>query len=102
MCHAPFDPETGLSDFGMRYYGAPMGRWISRDPLGDFGGANVYAYVANNPTTRTAYLGMRWTPARRAGSVLLPHTPSEAWVTERWPRMHRSMFHVGVPYIEQM
>jgi RHS repeat-associated protein len=44
-----FDPETGLSDFGMRYYSATLGRWLNRDPIGDLGGANVYAYVAGNP-----------------------------------------------------
>ena len=53
-----FDPETGVSDFGMRYYSATLGRWINRDPIGDLGGANVYAYVGNNPTNRTDYLGM--------------------------------------------
>ena len=42
----------------MRYYSATLGRWISRDPLGDLGGANVYAYVGNNPTNFTDYLGL--------------------------------------------
>ena len=62
MCHAPFDPETGLSDFGMRYYSATLGRWINRDPIGDLGGANVYAYVGNSPTNRTDYLGLMYIP----------------------------------------
>ena len=51
--------ETGLGDFGRRYYSATLGRWLNRDPLGDLGGANVYAYVANNPTNRTDYLGLK-------------------------------------------
>ncbi len=55
-----FDPETGLSDFGMRYYSVTLGRWINRDPICELGGANVYAYVANNPINRVDYLGMMW------------------------------------------
>ncbi|MEW6198852.1 MAG: RHS repeat-associated core domain-containing protein [Planctomycetota bacterium] len=71
-------PQAGLSDFGMRYYSATLGRWLNRDPIGDFatanlvrhsesrrrrtfsglGGANVYAYVGNNPTNFTDYLGL--------------------------------------------
>ncbi|MEW6198851.1 MAG: RHS repeat-associated core domain-containing protein [Planctomycetota bacterium] len=51
-----------MSDFGRRYCSATLGRWINRDPIGDFGGANVYAYVGNNPTNRTDYLGMMYIP----------------------------------------
>ncbi len=67
-----FDPKTGsprrispaadLSDFGKRYYSAVLGRWINRDPIGEPGGANMYAYVTNNPTNRVDYLGMMWIP----------------------------------------
>ncbi len=53
---------TGLSDFGMRYYSATLGRWLNRDPIGNLGGANVYAYVGNNPTNRTDYLGLMYIP----------------------------------------
>lgn len=43
------DEETGLIYFGYRYYSPELGRWISRDPLGETGGANLYGFVANNP-----------------------------------------------------
>jgi len=32
---------------GLRYYGPELGRWINRDPIGEFGGFNIYAFVEN-------------------------------------------------------
>jgi RHS repeat-associated protein len=43
------DDETGLSYFGYRYYSPKLGRWISRDPLQEIGGLNLYGYVQNSP-----------------------------------------------------
>lgn len=43
------DEETGLSYYGYRYYEARTGRWISRDPIEEDGGPNLYEFVSNNP-----------------------------------------------------
>ena len=43
------DEETGLYDYGARYYASWLGRWTSCDPLGVKDGINLYSYVANNP-----------------------------------------------------
>jgi RHS repeat-associated protein len=53
-----FDIETGPSDYGHRYYQAGMGRWLNRDPIGEFGGANLYGYVSNDPVNRFDPLGL--------------------------------------------
>lgn len=44
-----YDPLTGLSFFGGRYYSPFFGRFISQDPSGMIDGPNVYTYVNNNP-----------------------------------------------------
>jgi len=36
-----FDDETGLCYCGYRYYSPRLGRWISRDPIGEQGGLNL-------------------------------------------------------------
>lgn len=41
------DPETGLHYNRYRYYDPEVGRYISPDPLGYFGGLNLFAYCAN-------------------------------------------------------
>jgi len=45
--HGQFlDTESGCYDYGYRYYSPEIGRWLSRDPIGERGGMNVYGYVA--------------------------------------------------------
>jgi RHS repeat-associated protein len=43
------DAETGLLYYGYRYYSPSMGRWCSRDPIGEQASFNIYEFVFNNP-----------------------------------------------------
>ena len=52
------DPESGLVYFGLRHYNPSMGRFISRDPIGEAGGLNLYGFVGNDPVNRWDYLGL--------------------------------------------
>ena len=56
------DSESGLDEFGARYYSSPLGRFMTPDwaatatavPYANFGNPqslNLYSYVKNNPTT---------------------------------------------------
>ena len=40
---------SGLVMMGARMYSPSLGRFINRDPIGENGGINLYAYVMNNP-----------------------------------------------------
>ncbi len=44
-----FDPESGFSYYGYRYYNSSAKRWLNRDPLGEVGGLNIYNFVYNCP-----------------------------------------------------
>ena len=56
------DSESSLDDFGARYYGSSLGRFMSPDPLGghteDPQTLNKYAYVRNNPMSLTDPSGL--------------------------------------------
>lgn len=52
------DAETGLLYYGYRYYDAETGRWLSRDPIGERGGLNLYGMVGNDPINFWDYLGL--------------------------------------------
>jgi RHS repeat-associated protein len=52
------DDETGLVYYNFRYYNPQIGRWLSRDPLGEQGGVNLYAMVGNNPINLWDILGL--------------------------------------------
>ena len=53
-----YDPDTGLVEFGCRWYDAETGRWISKDPILLDGGWNVYAFCDNDPVNRTDPSGL--------------------------------------------
>jgi RHS repeat-associated protein len=56
------DDETDLLYYGYRYYNPSTGRWLSRDPIGERGGRNLYAFVNNQPTVSCDKLGLQITP----------------------------------------
>jgi RHS repeat-associated protein len=53
--HAP----SGLYLTKYRAYDPQSGRWLSRDPIGEAGGINLYAYVGGNPVSYIDPLGLR-------------------------------------------
>jgi len=54
-----FDSETGLYYYIMRYYSPELMRWITRDPIGEKGGVNLYAMCGNNLISTFDILGQR-------------------------------------------
>ena len=51
------DEETGHLYYGYRFYQPQTGRWLSRDPISERGGTNLYGFVNNNPLQFLDYLG---------------------------------------------
>lgn len=54
--HAP----SGLNLTLYRAYDPALGRWLSRDPIGEHGGVNSYGYVGNEPLGRVDPLGLTY------------------------------------------
>jgi RHS repeat-associated protein len=53
-----FDPETGLGNWTFRYYSPRLGRWLSRDPIGEAGGLNLFLSLANSAVCHVDVLGL--------------------------------------------
>jgi RHS repeat-associated protein len=53
-----YEPASGVRNYGFRYYSPELGRWPSRDPIGERGGLNLYGMVGNDPVNRWDYLGL--------------------------------------------
>ena len=52
------DGESGFSCYGFRYYNSSTGRWLSRDPIEEKGGLNLYCMLENDPINATDVLGL--------------------------------------------
>jgi RHS repeat-associated protein len=63
------DPETGLYYYGYRYYDPMTGRWPSRDPIGEKGGANLYCFVGNDGSILWDLLGAFYPGMPYGGAV---------------------------------
>jgi hypothetical protein len=66
-----------LNYYGYRYYSAAVGRWLSRDPIGENGGFNVFGFVEGNPVSRMDELGLFGNPVYGPDGPVgkLPLTP---------------------------
>lgn len=55
-----YDNQTGLVQFGARWYDAGTSRWLTKDPI-IFRGhdSNLFAYVANDPLNYIDFSGLR-------------------------------------------
>ncbi len=61
--HKELQEETGLYDYGARFYDPVSGRWTTPDPSSDDQGQEIdspYGYVADNPTVRNDPDGKIW------------------------------------------
>ena len=54
----PWCAVTGLSEYEYRKYGPGMGRWLSRDPIEEWGGWNIVAAMGNNLVSYWDLLGL--------------------------------------------
>ena len=59
LYHGEFrDKESELYNYGYRYLDTQLGRWLSRDPIGEDGGENLYAFLGNDPSNLIDKFGL--------------------------------------------
>ena len=59
LFHGEFmDQESGLYNYGYRFYHSSLGRWLSRDPIDEADNLNLYRFVANCPPDYIDVLGL--------------------------------------------
>ncbi len=49
----PYCPVTGFSEYQMRKYRSEIGRWMSRDPIDETEGLNLFEFCLNGSTFRS-------------------------------------------------
>ena len=59
FCGYRFDSSTGIYQVRFRYLHSQLGRWLSRDPIQELGGYNLYCAFENLPTSKTDVDGLK-------------------------------------------
>jgi RHS repeat-associated protein len=86
--------RSGLYYYRNRFYSPVLGRFITQDPIGLLGGANLYAYVGNDPANYIDPLGLvgTWPDWAGTGGLAVGGSLWVAGVTPAGP----VIFGVGV------
>ncbi|WP_343995930.1 RHS repeat-associated core domain-containing protein, partial [Ideonella azotifigens] len=67
-----YHATSGLYLTPFRAYNPAAGRWLSRDPIAENGGVNLYSYVKGNPASQIDPLGLWTINIGISGSVNIP------------------------------
>ena len=70
------DAEADLYYYGYRFYSPVLRRWLTRDPIEERGGLNLYAFCGNNAVGRFDRLGQAHFEVRalRGLGMILPYS----------------------------
>jgi RHS repeat-associated protein len=71
FCTKPVDAGTGWLYYGYRWYDLEMGRWVSRDPIEESGGVNLYGFVGNDGVGLVDVLGQNVGAIAAIASIFL-------------------------------
>ena len=77
------------------FYNPSTGRWLSRDPIAEIGGQNLYYFVANEPVRRVDPLGLEALPLPIFLGILGimthggHHNPAKVWPLTVESRLRR-------------
>jgi uncharacterized protein RhaS with RHS repeats len=76
LSRKPLHKKTPIGDFFniailcLRYFNPLNGKWLSRDPITEKGGLNLYGFIGNNGVNRWNSLGLAYFAYRPLGGIL--------------------------------
>ncbi len=94
------DFETGLINFGKRYYNPALARWMTTDPAGIKDSTNLYQYLFNNPFKYTDPDGAFVIVVPIALELIFGAAAIETVASAVLAATVTYLFYESVPYIE--
>jgi len=71
----PWCPITGLSEYELRKYRPDLGRWLSREPLGESASHNLHSFLNNRLLQMIDVLGLYGNPVSGPNGPVGPANP---------------------------
>jgi RHS repeat-associated protein len=62
------EPAWNLYYYGYRFYSPNLHTLLNRDPIGEWGGVDLYSFAGNAPSCLNDALGLKWTVTRQNSS----------------------------------
>jgi integrase/recombinase XerD len=81
-CGWPDGTDGGVIEYGYRYLDTQLGRWLSRDQIGEYGGKNLYAFLQNSGVSKNDFLGNMPVLGIKDNGVALFKCGSFSWETQ--------------------
>lgn len=94
-----YDAETGLYNYGHRYYDPTCGRFVGRDPIDEKGGLHLYAFCRNNPVNVWDVLGHKWHADDFSDIENLDHPDLDGWLPYGFGPASRSIPTYSIPTV---
>jgi len=92
----PFDAETGLVMYQLRPYEPGLGRWLSKDPIEERGGLNLYGFVGNNAISLYDNFGLSfWNCCDDCCGTVLDVVDTQLWPALYDNRVSPNIFKTG-------
>ena len=88
--------ETGLYYYQYRHYDPSIGRWLSRDPIAELGGNNLYVHVGNSSVTKWDYLGFVDDKAQKKCDDLLEKAKADPAIVELQKKLTKNGCNVSM------
>jgi RHS repeat-associated protein len=92
------DDESGLSYYGYRYLIPGTGRWLSRDPIGEYADQVLYPACGNSPINRYDALGLRACCTCLAVKIVVSENPV-LFTAGQLPAVDPRYTYIGLPII---
>jgi len=94
--YTPPTTHTDVHYYGYRFYSPELGRWISRDPIEEEGGKNLYVFVRNRAPSVVDAIGLRDPDDLDLGD---PGYSDAQWIDVRCGSIGRRGARIGTLYV---
>ena len=90
-----YDAETRSYYYGYRHYAPKLGCWLSKDPIGEKGGVNLYGFAGNDPVNRWDSLGLKIRSSKNVIDLWIEEIYEVEEIEYNWGKAPKDLLGLG-------